>query len=57
MTTRLRWQESKPPWLELPGVTVDEVKKGSVTCSGEDLDTAAIVAAIEGIGFGATVAN
>jgi hypothetical protein len=40
----------------LPGVTVDDVKKGSVTCSG-DFDAEAVVTAIKAAGFGATVAE
>ncbi len=45
---------------KLPGVTVDEVivgEEGSITCSGENLDTDAIIAAIKGVGFGAEVAD
>jgi len=45
----------KDPLRQLPGVAVDEVTKGSMTCSGENLDTDAIIAALEELGYGATV--
>ena len=49
----------KTALAKLPGVVVDEVTVGTVTCSGENLDTDAVIAAINGAkdGFQATVAN
>jgi len=41
---------------KLPGVTVEEVTKGSVTCSG-DVNNDDVIAAISEAGFEAKVAD